>query len=364
MSYQNRFHLTVALFFFGTFLFQSAIAKPLAQSSISASTSTVQNSPTPRSSATAASTVSPSTLLPVRTATPEVETVPSDIEMPLVDLVKALTKLVEKKSEPEKLSTTLLELLEKLGALIGTLIACYASYKASKEIPWFKENKEFIGTVAAAVALVVLFYLLSGIVTSVLYVFVAILILLVALVISAAHLLSFIDTRYPDVRDSILSRFSDSPQQKPLKKIVRDNAKNLYDFLVNIAFAQSVAGEPELTLHGSLAEGFDKSTFRFTPSENIASSWQIIDDRLLVPVGMSITLCRDDNSEEAVIVNIQLGLVVVRIGDKLELRKFNHEGFKRLGAAFVQHQMKKLQTSLEQQQAFANNVNSFNEQLP
>jgi len=288
--------------------------------------------------------------------------VPHNLEQPFADLAKALTKLVEKKSEPEKLGTTIFDLLGKLGALVVTILAGYGSYKASRKIPWFKENREFVATVVTAVSVVVLFYLLSGIVTSVLYVLVAILVLLIALVLAGAHLLKFIDDKYPDVRDSVLSSFAESSGTKSARKLVRDNIRNVGDWLSGLVFIQSLNGEDELVLEGSFAEGFDTSVFQLHPAERVTAHWQNIDDTMLIPIGTTLRLRDSASREEAEVINIQMGMIVVRIGDALRFKKFNVDGFQSLGAALIQHQATKMKALLEKQQSIASNATLFNSQ--
>jgi len=341
---------------------------PLAASALSAASSAaptappVSSSPPPSEAATQRSTLGGSPVGSAVQSSPSVFIIPPGLEQPISDLAKALTRLADKKAAPEKLTTTVGELLSKLGALITAIVTGWGAYKASKKIPWFKEHRELIVTVVGAIFLVVLFYVLSGIVTSVLTVIVAILVLLVALVVASAHLLSFIDEKYPDARDGVLSWFSESTTSKSAQKLVRDNTRLMCDFLENLLFNMRTTGESELVLSGSLTEDFDTSVFRLVPSERLISHWQIIDDKIIVPVGTSLHLKNTDSGAMGEVVNVQMGMVVVRINDSLCFKKFSLDGFQRLGVAFVKHRANRMNALLERQQEIANLTESFNSQ--
>ena len=351
----------VVFLFFQYQTVQAQVTAPAASPSSTPSSATASQS---TSAASAVLATKPSSAAAASSATPTslAASVPQALEQPIVDLAKALTKLAEKRAEPEKITTTIFGLLGKLGALVGTLIAAYGSYKASKKIPWFKENREFVATVVTSVSVVVLFYLLSGIITSVLYVVIAVLVLLIALALAGAHLLQFIDEKYPDVRDSILHSFAESTTSKSTRKLVRDNTRNVCDWLSNIVLVQSLNGDYELVLIGSFVEGFDASTFQLHPAERTTAHWQIIDDRMLVPVGTTLRLKNAVNGNEAEVVNIQMGMVVVRVGEGLCFQRFDADGFKILGAALLQHQAGKMKAILERQKEIAANSTLFNSQ--
>jgi uncharacterized membrane protein len=292
----------------------------------------------------------------------KIVSVPQKLEEPLIGLTRALTKFVEEKSEPENASTKVVDFLTKLGVLVATIIGCYVSYAGIRKIPWFAEHREFVVTAFTAIFLLVLFYLLSGLVTSVLYVLVAILILLISLFLAAAHLLKFIDEKYPDVRDNILAHFSESSSSRSAQKLVRDNVRNMFEWLSNIVFMQRVNGDTLLTLVGSFVDGFDTSIFEIEADDRVLSHWEIINDKMLIPVKMNLRVIDSSTGTDAQIVNIQLGLVVVKMNNKLQFKKFSNAGFQVLGAALIQLQATKMKEVLESQKQFSANATIFNSQ--
>lgn len=294
--------------------------------------------PNKEKSAPAAATASPSASpSPSQPPSPP-KTVPlsQKLEQPLLELTDALTKFVKKQSEPENVATTILDFLIKLVALIAAIVGCYISYKGIKKIPWFKEHQDILVTILTVILLIVSSYLLSGLVTSVLYVLIAILILLIALLVAGAHLMEFIDAKYPDVRDDIVARFSESSTSKSADKLVRGNVRNIFDWLSNIVFVQGVNGNTQLKLTGSFVDGFDTSIFEIEADDRVLSHWENFSDRMLIPVKVNLRLVDSRNGQEAQLVNIQIGLVVVRLNNELQFKKFSNEGFQQLGDALVE----------------------------
>jgi len=287
---------------------------------------------------------------------------PQKFEEPLIKLTQALTKFVEKKSEPENAPTKVVDFLSKLGVLITTILGGYISYVGFRKIPWFKEYQALIATVLTAISLLVLFYLLSGLVTSAVYVLVAIIILLIALVLAIAHLVKFIDEKYPDVRDNILAHFSQSSTSRSAQTLVRDNVRNMFDWLSNIVFVQRVNGDVKLTLDGSFVDGFDTSVFEIEADDRVLSHWEIVNDSMLIPVKINLCVIDSTTGTEAQVVNIQLGLVVVRLDNELQFKAFSNDGFQLLGAALLEQQADKMRQLLENQQRLAANTTLFNSQ--
>lgn len=288
--------------------------------------------------------------------------VSTKLEEPLIGLTQALTKFVKKKSDPEDVPTKVLDFLSKLWILIATILGCYISYKGISKVPWFKQHQELIVTVITATFLLVLFYLLSSLVTSVLYVIIAILILLISLLLAAAHLIKFIDEKYPDVRDRILAHFSESSDGKSAQKLVRKNVRSMYDWLSSIVFMQRVNGDIQLKLNGSFVEGFDTSIFEIEADDRVLSHWEIIGDKMLIPVKVNLRLIDSSTGVEAQVVNIQLGLVVVRLDNQLQFKKFSNDGFQLLGAELLQAYAKNIKKLIENQQKLASNAELFNSQ--
>jgi hypothetical protein len=243
-----------------------------------------------------------------------------------VELEKELTKLavtlngaLATKKEERKPVDSLVDLLSKLATLVATILGCFVTYKGLRKIPSVRDNSEILILALGAAVVLVLFYLLSGLVTSVLYVLVAILILLIALVLAAAHLIKFIDERYPEVKDSIIAYFSESSTEVSLRHTARDNVRRMRDWLSSLSFNQQINGEPEMELIGAFAQGYEKSIFKIHPDGAVAPSWKNIDDRMLVPIMTSVTFRGADESC-AELVNVQPGLVVIKVGNEVSDR--------------------------------------------
>ena len=210
----------------------------------------------------------------------------SNLEKELTKLVSSLNGYVTLKSKPTKrdIKTDIMDFLTKLVALIGAILGCFVTYKGLKKVPVINNDKEILATLMGVVALAVIFYFLSGLVTSAVYIIIALIILAIALVLAAAHFLKFIDDKYPDIKDSIIEYFTASSMHRNIRKTVRNNVRLMEDWLSNIVFVQIIGGETELQLDGSVVEGYDRSKFTVEPYEKIASHWRNIDDRMLVPI--------------------------------------------------------------------------------
>jgi hypothetical protein len=287
---------------------------------------------------------------------------------PQVELEKELTKLAAKlnetlgaKKEEKKTLDSVVDFLTKLAALVATILGCFVTYKGLRKIPAVRDNSEILLLALGAVVVLVLFYLLSGLVTSVLYVLVAILILLIALVLAAAHLIKFIDEKYPDVRDSLIAYFSESSTEASLKRTTRDNIRRMRDWLSTLAFMLQINGEQEIELIGAFVEGYEKSLFKIHPDSAVAPFWKNVDDRLLVPVMTSVTLCVGDESR-AELVNIQSGIVVIKVGDGFKYARFDYKGFELMSASLLQKQHERMQKIMERETELNNNLKLFNSQ--
>jgi hypothetical protein len=289
-------------------------------------------------------------------------TMPENLQQPIVDLTKSLTRLADKKAEPEEVTTTLGELLKKLGELIGAIVGAWAAYKAGKEVPWLKEHRELIALVGTSVSLVVLFYVLSSVVTNVLVVVCALLVLLIALLVAAAHLLSFIDSKYPDARDAVLDWFADSSASKSTQKFARDNLRNLRDWLESVLSVMRLSSESTLTLSGALCEGFEVSEFTLVPNERIVSHWELMNDRMVIPVGVALRVRNSETNLEGEILNIQMGLLVVRIDEELHFKAFSMDGFHGLGVSFMKHYAERIGQIAKTQKSIAAEAEIFKAQ--
>jgi hypothetical protein len=248
-----------------------------------------------------------------------------------IALETALTKLVEKLNGEEKkaeksLAEAILEFLGKLAALVATILGCFVTYKGLRKIPVVRDNSGILILGCGAVVVLGLFYLLSGLVSPVLYAVVAILILLIALVLAAAHLMKFIDEKYPDVKDAILSNFTEGTPGESFRRAGRNRLRALHEWLSCLSWCQKEWREPELELNGTLAEGFVRSVFKLLPNDAAAPSWRNLDDQLLMPIMTRVTFL-GENNKAAELVNIQAGLVVIKEGDNVRFARFDNEGY-------------------------------------
>ena len=67
---------------------------------------------------------------------------------------------------------------------------------------------------------------------------------MIALVLAAAHLIKFIDEKYPDVKDSIIDYFSESSTEASLRRTTRNNVRHMRAWLSSLSFVQQLSGEP------------------------------------------------------------------------------------------------------------------------
>ena len=139
------------------------------------------------------------------------------LEESLVGLTEAVTNLVKKLPEPEKVPSEGRGFLTVLlGAIAAGLPIVFFFFDRRKP-SWFQKNKPmfiiiislFFVTLLAFV-LLGLFYLFSGFVMAVFYGFIAIIILLITGLVAAAHLLTFIDNN-PGLKRRIIKYSSESP---------------------------------------------------------------------------------------------------------------------------------------------------------
>jgi hypothetical protein len=285
-----------------------------------------------------------------------------------VDLERSLTKLADKlnnslelKKDEKNIPDTIIDLLIKIATLVATVLGCVVSYVGLRKIPAVRNNSGVLIAALGAIVVLVLFYLLSGIVTSVLYVIVAILILLTALALAAAHLMQFIDEKYPEVKELLITYFSVPSTEASLRHIARDNVRGMLDWLSRLSFIQQINGEPRLELIGTLAEGFERSVFELRPNASIAPFWKNIDDRLLMPVMASVTFYDKDNNA-AELVNIQPGLLVLKESGGLKYARFYDKGFSLLMASLLEKQLERAKDLLERQTELNNNIKLYNSQ--
>jgi len=285
-----------------------------------------------------------------------------ELEKELTKLATKLNSSLEPKKDDKITLNIFVDFLTKLVTLVATILGCFVTYKGLIKIPAVRSNSEILIFGLGAVVVLVLFYLLSGLVTSVLYVLVAILILLIALVLAAAHFIKFIDEKYPDVKDSIIAHFTESSADASLKRNARNNLRMIRDWLSSLSFTQQIHGEPQLELIGAFAEGYKRSVFTLSPNDVVAPFWKNVDDRLLVPVMISVTFYDEDNNV-AELVNIQPGLVVVREGDSFKYVRFDNSGFRLLGVSLMEKHQEWIKGLLEKQNELSSALSLLNSQL-
>jgi hypothetical protein len=134
------------------------------------------------------------------------QTVSPNLEESLVGLTKAVTKLVDKQAEQENVRIKFVDLLTALAGLVMAIVVLgstvFGVYKHKPQ--WLEKNKQIIMpaffAILVAIVLLGLVYLLSGVVTALLNVLIAIIILLIATLVTAVHLITFIDEHTPPNR--------------------------------------------------------------------------------------------------------------------------------------------------------------------
>lgn len=275
-------------------------------------------------------------------ATPAVQVpavaVAPPLEQPLAELARALTRLANEKAQGDSLTTSTVDFLVKLATLVGTLVAAGVAIKASNSDSWIGRHRGVVLAGISAGFTVALYYVLAGVVTTVLVIFTAVLFLLTVLVVAGTHLAVFLFATVPQARQAMLAlagpEYGGVPagesDDESLEALARANVRGIYRWLSDTALRQGLAGEAELHLPGSLAEGYDHSIFQLLPAERVPSHWENLHDRMLVPVGIRLLLRAAAGGDDVEVVNVQAGLVVVREGERLQYRQFSIAGFREL----------------------------------
>ncbi|MCG7537335.1 hypothetical protein [Pseudoalteromonas sp. OOF1S-7] len=277
---------------------------------------------------------------------------PSDnsIEKEVAATLAELRSFLKSKQESPPLQEKLLKLLTGIATVIGSILASYISYVGLTQIPFFEKNKGFIAGIFGTIAFLVGLYVISGIIVSVIYVFIAVLVLLLAILVFGAQLIGVIDEKYPEIKAKILNSITGSGKDTPLKALTRKNVGSLESWLSNIVFVQQISGEPELELIGSFVEGYTSTRFTVNPDAKISAHWKNVDDRMLVPIAAKLEIYNAENGQEAEVLNFQTGLVVVREGERTKFEKFNVEGYSILNASLVQWNLEKYKKIIEEQE--------------
>ena len=145
----------------------------------------------------------------------QTQTISPSLQESLVGLTDAVKKLVDKQAEQESTPIKFFDFFTALAGTIGALVVLCGTLIALRKRSWFEKNKLIITltffAIVFGIVLLVSLYLLSGLVIAMLYGVIAIIILFVALLIAAAHLLTFIDEKYPELKREILKLFPESP---------------------------------------------------------------------------------------------------------------------------------------------------------
>ncbi|MEW8626589.1 MAG: YrzE family protein [Candidatus Thiodiazotropha sp.] len=273
-----------------------------------------------------------------------------------------LRSFLKSKQESPPLHEKLLTLLGSLATVIATLLGSYISYIGLKQIPFFEKNKGLIAGILGSIAFLVGLYVISGVIISVVYVFIAILVLILAIIVFGAQLISVIDEKYPEIKTKILNSVVGGGEETPLKSLSRKNIDSLESWLSHIVFIQQLGGDTTLELTGSLVEGFTATKFTVSPDAKISAHWKSIDDRMLVPVAAKLEVFNIETERSAEVLNFQTGLVVIKENDETKFERFNVEGFSILGAALMQLNIEKQKKLIEEQEKLRASFN-LNESL-
>ncbi|XQF93455.1 hypothetical protein ACOBV9_06080 [Pseudoalteromonas espejiana] len=272
------------------------------------------------------------------------------IEKEIAATLAELRSFLKSKQESPPLQDKLMKLLTGIATLIGSILASYISYVGLTQIPFFEKNKGVIAGIFGTIAFLIGLYVISGIIVSVIYVFIAILILLLAILVFGAQLIGVIDEKYPEVKAKILNSFTGSGKDTPLKSLTRKNVDSLDSWLSNIVFMQQISGEPVLELAGSFVDGYTYTRFTVNPDAKIAAHWKNVDDRMLIPIAAKLEIFCQENSQEVEVLNFQSGLVVVKEGEATKFEKFNVEGYSILSASLMRWNLEKHKKLIEEQE--------------
>lgn len=267
----------------------------------------------------------------------------------LVELVKSLSNMVESKKTPGFSWTSVGDFVLKFLGIMASIFGPYVAYLGLTQVPFFEKHKSTIASIATISGIVLCIYIFSSIVTSLLYALVAFIILITALVVACAFIIKFIDDSYPEVKESIIAAFSPSNHQTNLKSLSRKNCQAIGAWLDSFVSSQQLTGQFKLKLNGSIVKGFDNSNFELVPHQNISPHWAVIDKEVLVPINIKLTVSDSKSGEEAVVININNGLVAVQSGEKLIYKQFNFDGVSEMVKSMLHIEQEKIKKILEEQ---------------
>jgi len=282
-----------------------------------------------------------------------------DLESELIILTKAITKSVEKDKE----SFDLLDFLTKLAGLIATLVGLYVTYKGLMQLSFFEKYKKEISFIISISVVLIIFYLLSNVLTSVLYIIIAILVLLISLVIASAFLIKFIDESYPEIKENIIEFFTNKSINYSLQKSSRKNIQLLESWLLNLILAQKAHGTVILELEGSFVGGYNKTSFELIADENIEPSWKNINNTMLIPIKLIVTVTNTETNESGTILNIQNGMIVINDNDNVIFKKLNIDGYQILGKSLSIFFANKMKNIIEEQIKWGHNLELYKSQI-
>jgi hypothetical protein len=294
----------------------------------------------------------------------------------------------------------ILDFVSKLALLIGTILSCLGAYKALTTRPFFNKHREAIILISALLIFSALFYLLSGLVVSIVYIALAIIIVLSVLLLSSVYLLNFIDEKYPESKINLIDYFAEVVEGKSIKKLAKRNLSLIEDWLNSVILHQQIYNEPKLELSGSFVKGYNKTIFEIMPDESVVSHWKKIDNKMLIPIQVRITVVNtpdkpsaeavvntpDKPSAEAVvntpdkpsaetvvntpyenlaeIVNIQYGVVVVGEHKEWVFKGIDYKGFQDIGAEFLKTNKEKLKETNKEHEKINNQLEALNLKMP
>lgn len=274
-----------------------------------------------------------------------------------------LTKAIAKSINTEKESFNILDFLTKLATLIATLVGIYVTYKGLMQLSFFEKYKKEISFLISISVILVILYLLSNVLTSILYIIIAILVLLIALVIASAFLIKFIDDSYPEIKENIIEFFSKGSVNTSLRKSSRKNIKLLEEWLINLTMIQKFHGSTKLQLEGSFIHGYNQTIFEIIADESLQPHWKNINNSMLIPIKIKVTIIDTATNKNSTIVNIQDGMIVINDNSNIEFKKLDISGYQTIGQSLTVFLADKMKEMLEEQTKFNDNLELYSSQI-
>lgn len=307
--------------------------------------------------APSASNIQSETSQTEKNATPKVETnrnnvISNELNKELVSLTKSLSGLVERKEKGGFSWEGALDFFSKLVAIFVSIVGPYLTYLGLIQASPLERHKETIAKLAVIIGVVSCVYVFSGIVTSVLYAIIAFIVLLISLVVAFAFIIKFIDESLPEVKESLLSKFTQNGRDLKPRQLAKKCAISVANVLNTIADYQQIHGVPKLHFDNSFVEGFDKTILELLPHSSVTSHWTTIDNEVVVPVNINATVTDSSTGKAVKVININAGLVVVEDGKSLDYRKFDRDGLTEVANEMVKIQYQHITQMMNEQRSF------------